>query len=181
MTNSQPPWLRGPVDAVPALLQPVIHALIDADEDVTKVVKPLSSQQVNARPAGAASIGYHVTHAMGSLDRLFTYARGESLSDAQMAALIAEKTRDLSSLTGPALVEQFSAAIQRAFAQLRATRESELLETRLVGRGKVPSNTLGLLFHAAEHTSRHVGQIVTTAKIVSATPAGAGTRSLRSG
>jgi uncharacterized damage-inducible protein DinB len=163
---NQPPWLRGPVDGIPALLQPVVHALIDADEDVTKVVQPLSSSQVNARPGSAASIAYHVTHAMGSLDRLFTYARGETLSETQMSTLVGEKTRDLSTLTGAVLVQQFSAAIQRAFVQLRATRESELLEARLVGRGKVPSNVVGLLFHAAEHTSRHVGQIVTTAKIV---------------
>jgi len=163
---NQPPWLRGPVEGVPALLQPVVHALIDADEDITKVVTPLSAQQASARPGGAASIAFHVTHAMGSLDRLFTYARNEALSETQMNVLTAEKTRDLSSLTGAMLAEQFSAAVQRAFAQLRGTRESELLETRLVGRGRVPSNTLGLLFHAAEHTSRHVGQIVTTARIV---------------
>ena len=163
---NQPPWLRGPVDGIPALLQPVVHALVDADEDVTKVVRPLSAAQVNARPAGVASIAYHVTHAMGSLDRLFTYARNETLSEGQMAVLIAEKMRDLSTLSGAALVGQFSAAVQRAYAQLRATRDAELLETRLVGRGKLPSNTLGLLFHAAEHTARHVGQIVTTAKVV---------------
>ena len=167
MTHQQPPWLRGPVDGILPVLQPVVHALIDADEDITKVVAPLPAPALNARPGGAAPIAYHVTHAMGSLDRLFTYARGESLSDAQTSALVAEKTRDLSTLTGAALAQQFSAAVQRAFTQLRATREADLLETRLVGRGKVPSNTLGLLFHAAEHTSRHVGQIVTTAKVVS--------------
>jgi uncharacterized damage-inducible protein DinB len=158
--------LRGPVEGIPALLQPVVHALIDADEDVRKVVTSLSAARVNARPGGAASIAYHVTHAMGSLDRLFTYARNEPLSEAQLATLANEKTRDLSELTGAWLASEFSAAIQRAFAQLRTTQESELLEVRLVGRAKVPSHVLGLLFHAAEHTARHVGQVVTTAKIV---------------
>jgi uncharacterized damage-inducible protein DinB len=167
-TGWQPPWLRGPVEGIPALLQPVVHALIDADEDVRKVVSPLTTEQLTARPSGAAaSVAFHVTHAMGSLDRLFTYARDETLSEAQLATLSAEKTRDFSGMTAADLVVQFGAAIERATAQLRATRESQLLETRLVGRAKVPSNVLGLLFHAAEHTSRHVGQIVTTAKVVS--------------
>ena len=163
----QPPWLRGPVEGIPALLQPVMHALIDADEDVRKVASPLTGAQVVARPGGAASVGFHVTHAMGSLDRLFTYARGEPLSEAQLATLAGEKTRDLSGVPGAELAAQFSLAVARAQAQLAGTRESELLETRLVGRAQVPSNVLGLLFHAAEHTARHVGQVVTTAKIVS--------------
>lgn len=172
MPSFQPPWLRGPVPGVHAFIQPVAHALIDAEEDVRKVVATLSPEQIAARPArtgaagGGAPVGYHVKHAMGSLDRLFTYARGEPLSDAQLATLSGEKSLDVSGLRGPALVEEFSAAIERAHAQLRATRESDLLQIRLVGRAKLPSNTIGLLFHAAEHTARHVGQIVTTAKIV---------------
>ena len=169
MTHSfQPPWLRGPVAGVLPLLQPVAHALIDADEDVQKVVPMLTVEQIAARPGGAAPIAYHVRHAMGSLDRLFTYARGETLSDAQLATLASEKTLDPRTFMPSQLGRDFSAAIQRAHAQLRATRENELLATRLVGRAKLPSNTLGLLFHAAEHTARHVGQIVTTAKIVAA-------------
>ncbi|HJQ18935.1 MAG TPA: DinB family protein [Gemmatimonadaceae bacterium] len=163
----QPAWLRGLVDGIPALLQPVAHALIDADEDVRKFLPALSDAQVSARPAGVASIAYHVKHAMGSLDRLFTYARGESLSDDQMAALAAERTLT-GTFSGAALADEFSAAVQRAFTQLRGTREQDLLTTRLVGRARLPSNTIGLLVHAAEHTARHVGQLVTTARIVSA-------------
>ena len=168
--SNQPPWLRGPLDGIPALLQPVAHALVDADEDVQKAVAALSIEEVWARPAGAASVGFHVQHAMGSLDRLFTYARSEVLSDRQLATLAGEKTLDAGSgLTATALVAEFAAAVKTAHAQLRSTRESELLATRLVGRAQVPSNVLGLLFHAAEHTARHVGQIVTTAKIVRTT------------
>jgi len=166
-STNQPPWLRGQIAGVPALLQPVAHALIDADEDVQKVVPSLSSAAIAARPGGAASVAYHVTHAMGSLDRLFTYARGEALSETQMRALQAEKTLDVGTTSARQLAEEFSAAVERAHAQLRATSEAELLETRLVGRSKLPSTTLGLLVHAAEHTARHIGQIVTTAKIVS--------------
>lgn len=147
-------------------MQPVAHALIDADEDVQKFVPSLFAQEIAARPGGAASVTYHVKHAMGSLDRLFTYARGDALSEAQLSALAAEKTLDPASFTAKQLAADFSAAVERAHAQLRATRESDLLATRLVGRAKLPSTTLGLLVHAAEHTARHVGQLVTTAKIV---------------
>jgi hypothetical protein len=91
--TTQPPWVRGPVAGVPALLQPVAHALIDADEDVQKTVPRLSVETLWTRPGGAASVAYHVTHAMGSLDRLLTYARGESLSETQLAALAASASR----------------------------------------------------------------------------------------
>lgn len=164
---TQPAWLRGPVEGISALLQPVAHALIDADEDVQKMIPSLSAEQIAARPGGIASVAYHVTHSIGSLDRLFTYARGEALDDVQLAVLAAEKTFDPGSATGPQLAAQFAAAIARAHTQLRATKESELHLTRSVGRANRPAGTLGLLFHAAEHTARHVGQIVTTAKLVS--------------
>lgn len=162
-----PPWLRGPVDGIILLLQPVAHALIDADEDVQKTLADLSPDQIGRKPGNVAPLAFHVKHAMGSLDRLLTYARGESLSDSQLAALATEKPMDVSALTPGELSSEFSSAIAAALAQLRATREADLLVAREVGRARLPSNTLGLLFHAAEHTARHVGQIVTTAKLVS--------------
>ena len=161
-----PPWLRGPVDGITPLLQPVAHALIDADEDIQKALKDLSGEQIRRKPGHAAPLAFHVKHAMGSLDRLLTYARGESLSDAQLAALAAEKQMDVSTMTPDQLSREFSAAVAAAMAQLRATREADLLVKREVGRAKLPSNTLGLLFHAAEHTARHVGQVVTTARLI---------------
>jgi uncharacterized damage-inducible protein DinB len=161
-----PPWLRGPVDGIVPLLQPVAHALIDADEDVQKALSALSPEQIRRKPGNAAPLAFHVKHALGSLDRLFTYARGESLSEMQLATLAAEKPMEVSALTPEHLSSEFSAGIAAAMLQLRATRETDLLVTREVGRAKLPSNTLGLLFHAAEHTARHVGQIVTTAKLV---------------
>jgi len=167
---TQPAWLRGPVQGIPTLLQPVAHALIDADEDVQKFVPSLSVEQLALRPAGVASVAYHVTHAIGSLDRLFTYARGEALDEGQLAVLAAEKKFDAGGATGPQLAAQFAAAVARAHTQLRATQESELQLTRSVGRAKLPASTLGLLVHAAEHTARHVGQMVTTAKMVSKGP-----------
>ena len=162
-----PPWLRGPVEGIIPLLQPVAHALIDADEDVQKALKDLSAEQIRRKPGNAAPLAFHVKHAMGSLDRLLTYARGESLTDEQLATLAAEKPMDVSALTPVQLAREFSSAIERAMAQLRGTRESDLLIPREVGRARLPSNVIGLLVHAAEHTARHVGQVVTTAKLVS--------------
>jgi len=164
--SPQPPWLRGPIPGIPALLQPVAHALVDADEDTQKALATLTTEQLNRRPGSAASAAYHVQHAMGSLDRLLTYARGESLSAEQLRALAAEKTIHERTLEPGPLAAEFSEAIRRAQAQLAATKESDLLTVRLVGRAQLPSNTIGLLVHAAEHTARHVGQLMTTAKVV---------------
>jgi uncharacterized damage-inducible protein DinB len=164
--SPQPPWLRGPIAGIPALLQPVAHALVDADEDTRKALAAMTAEQLNRRPGSAASAAYHVKHAMGSLDRLFTYARGESLSAEQMAALAAEKTIHERTFEPGALAAEFSAAIRRAHEQLRATKESELLTVRLVGRAQLPSNTIGLLVHAAEHAQRHSAQIITMRKVI---------------
>jgi hypothetical protein len=100
----------------------------------------------------------------GALDRLFTYARGGVLDDTQKAALRAESQPD-TSLDAGALVAHVRAGVDRALAQLRATDEARVLDERRVGRAQLPSTVLGLLFHAAEHTTRHVGQFITTVKL----------------
>ena len=105
-------------------------------------------------------------HAAGSLERLFTYARGEQLSVEQMAELKREAEPDRGGDAVAGVVAVFDAAVENALAQLRGTDESTLLDGRAVGRAQLPSTVLGLLFHGAEHTQRHVGQMVTTAKIV---------------
>jgi hypothetical protein len=161
-------WLRGPIPDIPALLQPVVHALLQAQEEVQRVVGPLSTDHLWIRPGGAACVGFHVRHAAGSLDRLFTYARAEELSEEQRAFLKMEAEPGSPPADAASFVAAFEAQVGRALEQLRGTRESTLLEARGVGRLQLPSTVLGLLFHAAEHTSRHVGQIVTTARIVQA-------------
>jgi uncharacterized damage-inducible protein DinB len=161
------PWLRGPVEGVPGLLQPAAHALILAVEEIEAALAGLSPSALALEPHGAASVSFHVRHAAGSLDRLYTYARGETLSDAQREALVAE--RHLSTLAdAEAHVAMFRAQVDRAVAQLRATAESSLADHREVGRKRLPSTVLGLLFHGAEHTARHTGQVVTTARIAAA-------------
>jgi hypothetical protein len=159
-------WLRGPVPHVPPLLQPVAHSLLQCREELQAILERLTPEQIRARPFGAASVEFHARHAAGSLDRLFTYARGERLTSEQQASLAIEGQPDADSWTPDRLRATFSDAIDRALAQLRATSEAALLESRFVGRAQLPSTVLGLLFHGAEHAQRHVGQAVTTAKIV---------------
>jgi hypothetical protein len=158
-------WQRGPVAGFEPLLMPVVHALIQAREDLDRLVTTVPPEHVWRRPGGAASIGFHVRHAGGALDRLFTYARGEALSDGQRAALKAEGEPGDPPLALATLVAEVSRIIDTAMAQLRATARESLLDDRKVGRAGLPATVLGLLFHAAEHTTRHVGQAVTTALV----------------
>lgn len=159
-------WLRGPIPGVPPLLMPAAHALLGAAEDIEHAVAGLSAEELWARPGGAASVGFHVRHAGGSLGRLLTYARGEQLSDEERAAIPREGDPGDPPATAEELVRGLRAAVERALEQIRATSADTLLEPREVGRARLPSNVLGLVFHAAEHTQRHAGQVVSTAKIV---------------
>lgn len=161
-------WLRGPIEGVDAYLQPAAHALVQAREDLDRATVGMSLGNLWLRPNGAASFGFHLRHVAGSLDRLLTYARGAQLDERQHAALKREAEPGTPPVEVATLVEQARRGIDAALAQLRATRREELLEPRAVGRAQLPSNVLGLLVHAAEHTSRHVGQAITTAKIVAA-------------
>jgi hypothetical protein len=164
MAHSRQPevWLRGALPDVPGLLQPVAHSLLQSREELTHLLPGLTPERIWARPGGSAAVGFHVRHAAGSLDRLLTYARGEALSRAQLAALAAEEEPDLHPDVATRLLAAFDQAVERALAQLRATDESTLLEPRGVGRAQLPSTVIGLLVHAAEHTQRHVGQSVTS-------------------
>lgn len=159
-------WLRGPVAGVPDLLQPAAHALVQALEDVPPVVRAATADQLWARPEGSASMGFHTLHLGGALDRLFTYAQGETLSPAQKAAFADEQRVDVDRPAADVLVAALTRAVGAALAQLRGTDPHHLLDPRSVGRAKLPSTVLGLLFHGAEHSSRHTGQIVTLGKVL---------------
>ena len=168
-TPSQPEvWLRGAVAGVDPLLQPVVHALLQAREDLERLAAQLPSDRVWLRPSGAASIGFHVRHTGGALDRLITYARGEALTEDQVRALRAEEAPGDPPAELGDLVAEVHGTIDRALDQLRATSPELLPAPRSVGKRGLPSTTLGLLFHAAEHCTRHVGQAITTARILNA-------------
>ena len=156
-------WLRGPVGGVSPLLQPVAHALLQAREEVNVLMAGFPEERLWDRPAGLASAGFHLQHLSGVLDRLFTYADGRMLSGEQLAVL-AREGQPLSGVQEG--LDRFNRQIDKALHQLGRISEQELTEVREVGRGRVPSTVIGLLFHAAEHTMRHVGQLLVTAKVL---------------
>ena len=166
MSDRPESWLNGPVEGVNPHLMPVAHALVQARRDLGQVTTDLTVEELWDRPGGAASIGFHLQHIAGVLDRLCTYARGQELSTEQMRALRSEGQRGEPPADAAALLREARAAIDASLDQVRATNPSSLLEARLVGRKRLPSNVLGLLYHAAEHATRHAGQIVTTARIL---------------
>ena len=159
-------WLRGSVEGYEPLLMPIVHALIQVQEDIEGLA--VAPEHIWTTPGGAASVGFHIRHLGGALDRLFTYARGESLSDTQKQFARREGTAGDPPATLHDLIAEMNQSIERAMAQLRSLTRDDLLEARAVGRAALPSTTLGLLFHAAEHSTRHAGQAITTAKILGA-------------
>jgi uncharacterized damage-inducible protein DinB len=159
-------WLTGPVPDIPPLLQPVAHALIQARNEVHELIRNFCDDLLWEQPAGAASAGFHLQHLSGILDRLFTYARGEALGEAQLETLGSEGTPPTTDATALALYLAFERQVEAALEQLRNTPDAVLMEERKVGRASLPSTVQGLLFHAADHAQRHVGQLIVTVKIV---------------
>lgn len=164
--NAHPePWLRGTHTDTPAVIRAVIHALELCREDIERWCATLSDAQLNMRPASVAQIAFHLRHIVRSLDRLLTYAEGGQLSEAQLQAL---KTEGEPGAIAPALMTEFRTGIDDALRRVRAFADSDLEQPRAVGRKQLPTSVGGLLVHCADHTQRHTGQAVTTAKIVQA-------------
>ena len=159
-------WLRGPVAGVPDLLQPIAHALIQTREESRRLLEDFPAELLWTRPVGLASVGFHLQHITGVVDRLFTYARGESLSREQQETLAREGREPETAVSVSALLDALDAQVDRALDHLRAMPPKMLWEPRAVGRKQLPSTVMGLLFHAAEHAQRHVGQLLVTARVV---------------
>jgi uncharacterized damage-inducible protein DinB len=157
-------WQRGPIDGVPTVLQPIAHILLQVRESVGEIVQPLTEQEWNARPAGVASVAFHVRHIAGVIDRLFTYARGTALSTEQIAALQSEG-QEVRASEVPEVLGCLSRRIDAAITELRSIDVTALGEFRGVGRAQLPSTVIGCLVHGAEHAMRHVGQLSVTARI----------------
>lgn len=159
-------WLRGPLDDVPGLLQPVAQALLQAREEIDQLMAGFPDDLLWEKPAGLASPAFHLQHLAGVLDRLFTYAKKEQLSQTQLACLKAEGKPGENIICTDELVMVFSQRVDKAIAQLKNTNEAVLIEERGVGRAMLPSTVIGLYIHAAEHTMRHTGQLLVTVKIL---------------
>lgn len=157
-------WQRGPVDGVPGVLQPVAHMLLQLRDEVPTVVEALPWPAWNDRPAESAPVVFHVRHIAGVLDRLFTYARGDALSDEQFTALRAEGDR-MERDERTALLDALRHRIECCLHELRTVDPATLTDVRYVGRQRLPSTVIGCLVHGAEHGMRHLGQLVVTARM----------------
>ncbi|MEP6992076.1 MAG: DinB family protein [bacterium] len=160
-------WQRGRIEGVPDMLQPVAHILLQVRESVGELVTGLTPDQWNARPGGVASVAFHVRHIPGVVDRLFTYARGEPLTEEQFVVLRAEGAA-VSAVDIPVLLTTLDYRIADALAELRTVDPATLGEFRGVGRAQLPSTVIGCLVHGAEHSMRHVGQLSVTTRVLRA-------------
>ncbi len=165
-TTKMEVWLRGPIEGVPPTLQPVAHALLQALEELGELRNKVPNQILWERPHGIASIGFHMQHIKGILDRLFTYSMGGSLSEAQFQYLKEEGQELYPDCNYNSLYKSVAEQIQISISHLKTVNTSNLTEVCYVGRSMVPSTQLGLLFHAAEHTQRHLGQLLVTTRIL---------------
>jgi uncharacterized damage-inducible protein DinB len=157
------PWLRGTISEVPAVQRAVLHALELAKEDLERWCDGLTDDELNARPGDIAPVAFHIRHIARSIDRLLTYAEGNQLSAEQISLMKSEM--------GPSgnkneLMAGLVVAFAKSSKRIRAFSPAQLEEERKVGKKELPTSVGGLLVHVADHTQRHVGQAITTAKIV---------------
>jgi uncharacterized damage-inducible protein DinB len=164
-TDTREVWQCGPIENIPALLQPVAHALLQARNEIVAMSEHFPDSLLWERLAETASPAFHLQHLTGVLDRVFTYARGEILNEKQFNFLAAEGKKTVSIRVAD-LVLQFVKQVDIALAQLSTTDTSTLTDVRFIGRQKLPTTVIGLLFHAAEHTMRHTGQLYVTIKVL---------------
>ncbi|WP_162416686.1 DinB family protein [Cyclobacterium roseum] len=157
-------WLRGPVPGIPFCLQPAAHALLQTQEELERCMRDVPETWLWKTVAGRASVGFHLRHLTGVLDRLLTYAEGKELSLAQLEYLKNETIAD--STGSEALVKLFRIKVSEALDIFKETPEEKLRESRTVGRKKLPSSVMGLYFHAAEHSQRHLGQLLVTCSFI---------------
>jgi uncharacterized damage-inducible protein DinB len=165
------PWLRGTLTDVDTVRRGVLHALELAREDVARWCGELTAGQLEARPFGLPSVGFQMRHMVRSLDRLLTYAEGRQLDDEQLASLKSEME---SRGRREDLFAEFERGMESAMQRVRAIAPTDYAEARGVGRKTLPTSVGGLLVHCADHTQRHVGQAVTTAKVVREAERGVG-------
>lgn len=159
-------WQRGPVDGIPALLQSVAHALLQAREEIEAIMNSFPEELLWEKPAGMASPGFHLQHVTGVLDRLFTYAQGVQLNEQQLTYLSGEGKN--TGQTIAELIANFNKQVDVALKQLSETDEKTLTDARGIGRRQIPTTVIGLLFHSAEHTMRHLGQLLVTVSFLKA-------------
>lgn len=158
--------MRGPIAGLSPMLQPVAHTILQVREEVNALMIDFPEEYLWETPAGVASVAFHLQHLSGVLDRLFTYANDKMLNEDQLELLALEKVSPQYDLTVKRLLTRFNNQVNKALTQLKNTDEETLLELRGIGRKKIPTNVIGLYFHAAEHSARHFGALMVTIKFL---------------
>ena len=162
-TPQSEPWLRGTYSELPAVIRAILHAFDLAREDAVHWADDLSDTELHATPSGLTPVSFHMRHIVRSLDRLLTYAEGDQLNSEQ---IIAYKTELDPAVSREEILAEFHQGLDRATERVRAFAGADLEQPRSVGKKQLPSSVGGLLVHLADHTQRHTGQIVTTAKLI---------------
>ena len=158
------PWLRGPIPGVSPLLAPVLASFLQVREDLARYTEGLTVDQIWSAPSGLGSVGFHLRHIAGSVERLTAYLQGKDLTPIQMTALRGEKEPGAGR---EELLEAVDCALRDAEIVVRSIDPATLADPRWVGRKRLPTTVIGLLTHIAEHTQRHVGQAIVTARLSS--------------
>jgi uncharacterized damage-inducible protein DinB len=159
------PWLRGTHAEIPAVARAVLHAFDLALDDITKWTEGLTDLEVLAQPLGLPAISFHLKHIARSTDRLLTYAEGGQISADQLVLLKSEQS---GSEPLAELLSEVETAFSNAADRVRVLSSADFNTFRGVGRKQLPTSIGGALVHVADHTQRHVGQVVTTAKVLKA-------------
>jgi uncharacterized damage-inducible protein DinB len=156
------PWLTGSLRDVHPLLAPTLYSYAQAREDLARWTAELSDAQIWSRPHGLAPVGFHIRHIAGSVERLTTYLKGEQLTAQQLDAL----QQEMQAGSGrDELLRALDDSLQRSEQVILALDPASLEHPRVVGRQRLPTTVAGLLVHLAEHTQRHVGEAIITAKL----------------
>lgn len=170
MKQDKEVWLRGEhIEGITQLLQPVAHALLQASEELAIIMQKFNNKLLWSKPAGCASPGFHLLHISGVLDRLLTYAEGNMLTNEQLAYL--KKETEIHDLSSSNLEDYCQQQIKITLDRLKNFMPDTLTHPRSVGRAALPSTVIGLCTHAAEHTMRHIGQLMVTVKVLNYQPA----------
>jgi uncharacterized damage-inducible protein DinB len=162
-TNQPEPWLRGTLTETPAVQRAVLHAFEAAEEDLNKWCASLTDEEIHQRPAGLASVAFHLRHIPGAVDRLLTYAEDRELSEEQIQTMKAEGAAAGSTAES---LQILSNGLKAGADRVRVMNPAQFDEPRYVGRKRMPTTVGGLLVHVADHTQRHVGQAITTARVI---------------
>jgi DinB superfamily len=158
------PWLRGTIEGLHPAAAHLLYTFEQAREELVLFCGDFSVEDLWRRPhASVAPVGFQLRHIAGSVDRLTTYLRGEQLDAGQLAVMRQEL------VAGPGFAELMPALdheFVRTEAVVRSIAPESYFERRVVGRKQLPTSVGGLIVHISEHTQRHLGQAVLTAKLV---------------